>query len=530
MMMTLTFVSLLLHGAAPPPKLVVVVVVDQLSADTLTAMEPRLSKTGFKRVFREGLTFTQANYEQLATYTGPGHATIATGAYPHKNGITSNKYFDRAQNKSFTALFDAEAPVLDAPPDVEDDSSPRALQVLTLGDVLLQTSPKSKVVAIALKDRAAVLMGGHHGKAYWFSEATGQMTSSTYYAPTVPPWVKAFNASHHLDTTLDQLWQRAAETSSYTGIDEAPYEADYKGLGRTFPHVVKAGRDFVLAWEATPFATQYELDFALAALDAEKLGADDAPDVLAVSFTPTDYAGHAYGPDSHEVQDSVLAVDRALGSLISMVEKKVGAKNVVFAVTADHGSAPAPERVTSPDKPTRRIKKAELKAALNQQLSARFGEGDWVLALEDPSIYLNLKLAEERQVPNEVLEHAAVAAALTVKNIAAGFTRTELLAKQSTAPLFHATELSFFPNKAGDVLLVPEAGSFWGKYGEKNEGSTHGSPYSYDTHVPLAFYGAGVPKQTTAAAASPADLAPTLAKLLRLTLPDADGHPRPEMR
>jgi predicted AlkP superfamily pyrophosphatase or phosphodiesterase len=341
-----------------------------------------------------------------------------------------------------------------------------------------------------------------------------------------------------MDAHFGKVWDRSQPAAKYTGPDDAAYEGDYKGLGKTFPHKItgkldKPGPDFYVALAATPLATHWELAFVKSAIDAEGLGKDATPDLLAVSFTAPDYAGHAYGPSSHEVQDSILGVDKAIGELISYLEKKVGAKNVVFAFSADHGSAPAPEKQAAEGKTARRIKKAEIKAAVQKALEARYGQGEWVSALEDPSIYLNTKLAAEKKIAQEELEKTALEAALKVPQIAAGFTRTELIAGTNPErPYFAATRLTFHPDRAGEVLLVPAENSFWGKYGEKGEGSTHGSPYQYDKHVPLAFYGAGVKnKQVVKTPVDQADIAPTLAALLGLDpIPDADGKPLAEVK
>jgi predicted AlkP superfamily pyrophosphatase or phosphodiesterase len=518
-----------------PPKLVVLVVVDQLGADLLTKMEPRLSPKGIKRILG-GTRFTESTYRQLATYTGPGHALLGTGVYPHKSGIVSNKIFDRTTGKSVTTLLDPAHPLLEAQPDPEDDSSPERLLAPTVGDLLKEKSPDAKVVAIALKDRAAVLMAGHKGKAYWLSESTGKMTTSTFYESALPAWVTEFNTKNSMDAHFGKVWDRSQPAAKYFGPDEAAYEGDAKGLGKTFPHKItgkldKPGPDFYSALATTPYATDWELAFVKAAVEAEGLGTDATPDILAVSFTSPDYAGHSYGPDSHEVQDSILGVDRAVGDLVTYLEKKVGAKNVVFAFSADHGAAPAPEKLASEGKTARRIKKAELKAAVQKALEAKYGPGEWVSALEDPSIYLNTKLATEKKIAPEELEKTALEAALKVPQIAAGFTRTELIAGTNPErPHFTATRLTFHPDRAGEVLLVPAENSFWGKYGEKPEGSTHGSPYKYDAHVPLAFYGAGIKKQVVKTPVDQADIAPTLAALIGIEIPNADGKVRPEVK
>ncbi len=519
---------------AKPPRLVVLLVADQLGANTLEKHRALLGKQGVLKLFAEGARFTQARYPYASTYTCPGHACLSTGAYPHVNGVAGNRYYDRATGKVITTLADEAHPLLEVAPNPEDEVSPADLKVESLGD-RLRAQTGGKVVAVALKDRAAVLLAGHGGAAYWFSEANGKMTTSTFYAEQLPAWVRAFNDRKLADAAFGKRWERALPAARYTGPDDAPYEADYKGLGRTFPHPLTGklsapGPDFYLAYVASPLALQLELAFVEAAIDAEGLGADEKTDLLAVSFSSTDYAGHAYGPDSHEVQDVLVHLDRAIAQLIAKLEKKLGKKNVVFAFSADHGVASAPERSAAAGLKAQRVKRSEVKQAVQKALSAAFGPAeDWVLAAEDPSLYLNAKLAAERGVSMEKAEQVALAGALSVPGIAAGFTRTQLLKdKGGDAPFARAMSLSFYPPRAGDVFLVPAEYCFWGAYGERTVGTTHGTPHAYDSHVPLVFYGAGVWPGLHEEPVEMGDVAPTLAALAGIKgLPQAEGKPLP---
>lgn len=526
--------------AAPqkPPKLAVVVVIDQFGFDTLTRMRKHFGKGGIERILTEGAFFKEAHYSHLSTYTGPGHACIASGSYGYKNGIVANKFYDRSQKKSFTMLGDVGHPLLEAKPDPEDDTSPLNFTGESLGDRLRSLSDlKAKVVAIATKDRAAVMLGGRLGEAYWFSEQTGKMTTSTYYAKELPAWVKAFNEKKLVEASFNKTWERALPEAEYAGKDEVPYEDEFATLGKTFPRVVngkldKPGPAFYSAFTATPFANDYEVAFAKAAVEGEGLGKDDVTDLLGISFTATDYVGHAYGPDSHEVQDMVVRVDRAIADLLTYLEKAVGGKqHLVVGFTADHGGAPAPERMAGLGYPAGRIKKAAIKDAINAELRARFGEGEWVVAIEDPSVYLSHALIEERKADPVAVQEVAGRACLKIPGFAAYFTRSQLEAGQVPAtPLARAAQLSFHPFHSGDVLLVAKPFYLWGKYGEKTGGSTHGSPYRYDTHVPMAFWGAGIKAASLHERADLSDFAPTLAALLGVSAPAAaDGFARAEV-
>jgi predicted AlkP superfamily pyrophosphatase or phosphodiesterase len=473
-------------AGAQPPRLAVLVVVDQLGWETLERLRPKLGKGGFARLLNEGMVYDSANYSHAATYTGPGHACIATGSYADRHGIISNNYFDRSAGKSLTMLTDPEHPVLEAVPESEDDTSPRLLLGETVGDRLrLSTALAGKVVAVSLKDRSAVLLGGKLGAAYWRSESTGKMTSSTWYLPALPAWVAEFNAKH-----------------------PGRFDANWTGAS---------------AWEA---------QFIKAAVSAEQLGQRGATDLLAVSFSAVDFVGHKHGPESREVEAAVLDVDQALADLLGFLEKQVGGrKHLTVVLTSDHGAAPTPETLAAHGYTAGRIKNATVRETLSRALSTRFGEGEWVLALHDPGIYLNEQLARARKVDFAQVQAVAAEAALQVPGIAAAYTRTQLVSGQlPKTPLVQAVQKSFHVARSGDLFLIPQPFFFWGKYGDATAGSTHGTPYSYDTHVPLVFWGAGVRRGEQHLAVDVADLAPTLGALLGLSPPAiAEGQVRPEV-
>ena len=418
------------------------------------------------------------------------------------------------------------------------DSSPRNFIGETVGDRLrVATGMTAKVVAISLKNRAAIALGGRLGRAYWMSDANGKMTTSSYYAKDLPAWVKAFNGRKIPDSYFGKVWERALSESKYQGKDDRPFESTANGLGRTFPHKLtgnlnKPGPAFYAAFLQTPMANDFLVDFVKAAVQAEGLGIRGGTDLPAVSFSANDLIGHAYGPQSHEVQDAMLRVDRNIAVLLDFLEKHVGGRdNLVVVFTADHGAAPTPEYMASLGHPASRIKKAKLEKDVTEALTERFGPGEWVLALEDPSIYLNGKLIAEKNLDSTLVQKTAGLAALGVSGIAAYFTHAQLLSGLlRSTPFARAMQLSFHPDRAGDVLLVPQPFYFWEKYGEKTEGSTHGSPYRYDTHVPLAFWGGGVKPGLHWTAVDMADVAPTLAALMHLIAPAAaDGTARPEV-
>jgi predicted AlkP superfamily pyrophosphatase or phosphodiesterase len=521
-----------LAAAEVPPRLVLVVVVDQMRRSEIDQLRPHLTG-GFHRLLGEGARL-DGHYGQQNTYTGPGHALILSGSYGYLNGIFQNKWFNRVTGRSESMLFDEKAPVINQGPlDPGEDSSPRNFYGSTVGDELrMFNGGKSKVVSLACKERGALLLGGRTGAAYFFSAQTGNWTTSTYYMKVLPPWLVAFNEKHLAAQAFGKEWTRCLPEAAYgPELDDAPWEADLLGLGRTFPHKItgteqKPAGKYWEAFVTSAFGIDHTFEFARAAVEGEGLGQDEITDILAISVSSTDLIGHAFGTYSHEVRDAFLRTDRALGEFFAYLDKRLGKGGWIAMVTADHGSAQPPERARRLGLAAERVKKAAIKTAITAALDARFGTGDWVLALEDPSVYLNRKLIEERNLKAEAVETVAGEAALALPGFLGYATRTQLLhGNLPPVATSRAIARSFFAPRAGDVLLVQAPFSFWGRYGEKDVGSTHGSFYRYDTDVPVFFLGspflAGYFGETEMV-----DLAATLARLLGVNQPAAcEGRP-----
>jgi predicted AlkP superfamily pyrophosphatase or phosphodiesterase len=509
------------------PKLAVIVVVDQLRRGDLDRLAPWLTG-GFKRL-RDEAAVLDGHYGQQNTYTGPGHALIASGSYGYVNGIFQNKWFNRATNRSEGMLFDPQAKLIGAAEaDPGDDNSPRNFLGSTVGDELkMATGGAARVVALALKERGALLLGGRLGTAYFFSEKTGEMTTSTYYMQALPSWVQNFNAQKIPDKAFGVTWERSLPAAAYIAPDDQPWESEV----RTFPHKLDGkekspGPKFYEAFDNSPAGIDYTFDFARAAIDGESLGARGVTDLLAISVSPTDLIGHGYGNDAQETVDAIARTDKALGEFFKFLDRRFGREGWIATVTADHGASMPPEEAKKLGLDAERVKKAKIKAVITAALDARFGKGDWVVALEDPSIYLNPKLIEERKLDATAVEETAGEALLTIPGFAGYVTRTNLL--RGTMPpteAMRAVARSYFPQRAGDVVAIQAPFSFWGKYGESDFGGSHGSFYRYDTDVPLYLYGepfrAGYYGQVEMV-----DLAATLARLLGVSLPAAcEGKP-----
>lgn len=514
------------------PRLTVLLVLDQFRADYLPRYSRFFGEGGFKLLMREGAYLTNTHYSHATTYTGPGHALIPSGTFGHTSGIVGNRWYNRASKQIESMFYDADAKILgvDAVPK-DDDTSPRNFRGDSLGDQLrLATNNHAKVIGISNKDRAAIMLAGQLGKAYWFHEGVGGMTSSTYYGTELPAWLREFNARKIPDSYFGKSWDRKLPEAEYeeTGPDKATAETDMPDLGNVFPHVLtdKSGKptaDYYTAFTATPWATDYQLQLAKLVIEKEELGADATPDLLGISLTATDIAGHAFGPHSQEQQDLIVRTDEYLADFLRYLSRRFKPGEVAIALTADHGAVPVPEQLKAKRIAAGRIRKKTLSDAIEMALSARYGEAKWVLAMEDPAIFLDpAPIAAKGLNPAEV-QRAAGDAIIGIEGIAGYFTREQLM-HGPLPPNRYATmmEKAFYPERSGDLMVLTRPYYFWGSYGEKDTGTTHGSPYEYDTHVPLLIRAAGVRPGRFFFSTDVADLAPTLSALLGVSPPSGN--------
>ena len=514
------------------------IVVDQFRYDYLERFGDLFVANGFRRLMREGASWAQSNYDHIPTYTAPGHATMMTGAYPAESGIIGNEWLDRASGKRITSVTDESVKPLGAGPN-EIASSPSRLMASTVGDELrLATNDRAKVIGISIKDRSAILPAGRHANAaYWFSPTTGNMVSSTYYFTQLPAWVNTFNAARPADKYFGAKWERLLPADEYArraGPDSPPWETvTATGDTNAFPHTITGGATapnttFYWALDYSPFNNEMLLAFAQQAIVNEHLGEDDDTDVLTVSFSANDYVGHRYGPYSQEAMDVTLRTDRQIASLLDFVDTHVGLSNTLIAFTADHGVAPIPEHAAAIGLGGARIRAEDLFAVIEKALSARYkSSADYLLRFKEANmtrewlinsnLYFNYDALRRDSVNVDEFSQAVCAAALTVPGIARCFTRNQLMrgATSITDPIERRALHGFYPARSGDAVLVTEPF----KYLADTITATHGSPYSYDTHVPTIIMGPGVIPGRYLEPASPTDIAPTLSALLRITPP-----------
>jgi predicted AlkP superfamily pyrophosphatase or phosphodiesterase len=527
------------------PRLVLLIVADQFRYDYLERFGDLFGQNGLRRMLREGASWIDCNYDHSLTYTAPSHATMMTGAYPALTGIIANDWPDRETGKKVSSVSDARAKLLGGA-QTEEGASPRRLMASTLGDEMrLATNDRAKVIGISVKDRSAILSAGRHANAaYWLSMKTGMLVSSDYYFKQLPAWVASFDEAHPADKFFGAKWERLLPETEYlkrAGPDAPAWETVKEaGDTNTFPHVITGGETapdetFYDALGYAPFTSDILLSFAEQAITNEQLGQDEDTDVLTVSFSANDYVGHRYGPYSQEVMDVTLRFDRQLGELLDFVDARVGLRNTLVVFTADHGVAPIPEHALAIGLSGGRVKSADIMAAVRAAISAHYNPqnklpdatADYIYKYDDGgtmkdgfingNLYFDRAALKRDGVRLEDIEQLACDAATTVRGISRCFTRAQIEAGgvSDRDLIGRRVAHGFYPSRSGDIIMVAEPF----KYLASSETATHGTPYTYDTHVPLIIMGPGIEPGRYLQPSTTADIAPTLASLLRIQTP-----------
>jgi predicted AlkP superfamily pyrophosphatase or phosphodiesterase len=508
--------------AAATPRLVVILVVDQMRADYLEWYGPLLTK-GLHRLSDRGAWFTNAAYPYLNTVTCVGHSTIGTGTFPYHHGMILNGWLDRTTKKVPGCTEDLKATEITyagLKPGTGD--SARNLMRPSLGEQV-RARGRGRAVAFSLKPRSSIPLVGHHADAIvWFDERGGWSTSSVFSKKPVP-FIEEFIEAHPLTADKGKVWTRTLDAGRYTGQDDVAAERPPVGMTRTFPHALDAPaqagstENFFMRWQRSPFADEYLGQLAETAIDKMGLGKGKGTDFLAVSFSSLDLVGHVFGPRSHEIQDMLVRLDATIGRLLDHLDQQVGAGNYVLALSADHGVADIPEFAGAGG----RLTTKEVKDALEQVFVPILGVGDHVAAVNYTDIYLTPKTIERLRVDGS-LRKAAVTALLALPAVSRVFIGSELPraeARASTDPVLRAAALSYYTGRSGDLVIAPK--EHWLL---SANATTHGTQYSYDQRVPLILFGAAVRPGHYAQAASPADIAPTLADVARIRIAPTDGR------
>ncbi len=519
------------NAASPKrPKLVLVLISDGFRADYLDRFGDLFGKRGLKRLMTKGAWFTNAEYGYSTTYTAVGHSAILSGAGPGLSGLVANDWYDRKTDSRVYCVEDPSTKFYAGGKKKikkHAGSSPRNFNGTTVGDeLLLSNSFQSKVISISVKDRGAILTGGKLGKSFWYSSSSGKFVTSQYYYKQNPKWLDAFNAQKLAASYFGKEWKLLRPASAYarSARDDRKYETNYKGVGLTFPHKLtsgleKPGKNYFKMLRFTPFGDKVTLGLVKKAVVAEKLGQRGVTDLLSVSFSSVDYVGHAFGPYSVEMQDTVLRLDRTVADLFKFLDKKVGMKNVLVMMTADHGMAPISEYMQEFGVDAGRINPKDMAKGVDNALDKAFGPDDWVAAWWNPNVYLKLDTIRKKKLNPTDVENVAARFLLTYPGVANVFTRTQLVNGTVTkSEQGRKMMAAFNVARSGDVFVVQKP--YWYLFAAPLQyGTTHGSPYDYDTRVPIIFMGAGVKAGRYSTKASVYDIAPTLATLIRVSTP-----------
>ena len=482
------------------PKLLLAIVIDQFRYDYLLRFRSDYH-AGLDRLLKEGAVFTDAHYLQAATVTAVGHSTFLTGAPPSVSGIIANEWYDRESGKIVTSVSDPATKLIGGVSG-EPGSSPQRLQVSTVVDELKIQGGESHAIGVSIKDRSAILPAGHTADAaYWYDSASNHWVTSSYYRAGLPQWVQAVNAKESYKRIIGGAW--------------IPVDAKQGSAAPFCTMVAASGPRFCGRIEATPWGNELIEEFAEAALAGENLGRHSGTDVLTVSFSSNDYVGHAVGPDDPAVRDISIRTDRLLGKLLEVVDRAVGAGNTLVVLTADHGVAPVPEVNQAHHMPGGRVNATQLITLMTDALVQRFGPGEWFAAPSATMPYLNLELVHAKSLDLNEVEAVAAAAARQAPHIARVYTRHELMTGGvQRDPIGNAISLEFFAPRFGDLYILPEP-----YYLFDATGTTHGTPYDYDSHVPLIFYGPGIQPGMHPRRVAMNDVAPTLAQILGVEQP-----------
>ncbi|HVW84696.1 MAG TPA: alkaline phosphatase family protein [Bryobacteraceae bacterium] len=494
--------SCALFAQAPPPKkpkLVLGVVVDQFRYDYLNRFRADYT-SGFKRILEQGAVFDDAHHIHFPTVTAVGHSTFMSGATPSLSGIVSNEWYDRDADQKVTSVSDPQTKLIGVDGG-QTGSSPRRMLVSTVGDEIKMQGQKAKVIGISIKDRSAILPAGHMADAaYWFDAAANRWVTSSYYMQKLPGWVDQVNES--------KPYLRASGKSWYA-LDAKPGDKPLCSMVKT-PGVRTCG-----SLEATPWGNELIEEFAERALVEEKMGHHEGTDVLTVSFSSNDYVGHAVGPDDPAVRDIAIRTDRMLGKLFDAVDRSVGLDNVVFVMTADHGVSPVPEVNQARRMPGGRLDQKALFAAIQQALESKYGPGKWIVGNAGPTPYLNQSLIASRKLSEADVQRTAADAVRAMPHVFRVYTPEQLQSGQVLEDYISvAVRNGYYRKRSGDLLIIPED-----YYLYEATGTSHGTPFNYDTHVPVIFMGPGLKHGHYYQRIAVNDIAPTLAAILGVEEP-----------
>ncbi|MHC4170010.1 MAG: alkaline phosphatase family protein [Planctomycetota bacterium] len=527
-------------------KLVLQITVDGLRGDLLNRYSHGIGDDGFRYLLKNGVVYTNAHYQHANTETIVGHAILATGAFPSENGMVGNVWFDEETGELSYNIEDAKSPILPTRQEASKGAqvdpaqklsrtqgrSPSVILAATFSDTLAAYyGGRAKIFGVSAKDRGAVSMAGHVGKAFWYSTNSGDFVTSSYYYEAYPQWASDWNAKRKANEYAGKSWELINDAARYLlgGQDDRPYEVDLKGYGRVFPHPFGKLDNplFYTLLVVSPVGDQLTLDFSKMLIQSEKLGQDDIPDYLSISFSAVDAVNHFFGPSSLENEDVVCHLDRTLADLFKFIDKNVGLKNTLIILSADHGMADMPEYMTSLGLAVGRIYPDDVVRIANKAGKEQFGIDEITKSFFRPSLYLDHAKIKAAKLDPVKVEQAIAAALTDSEGIALAVPRSGLSSMQTT-PILAQIRRNYHPSRSGDIYVVQDP--YWFMFDKGPIAAMHGSPWRYDTHVPIIFAGPRIRSQTVHRLVHPVDVAPTLAAYLGITPPSStNGVPLSEI-
>ena len=527
--------------AAEKPKLVLQITVDQLRGDMPERYLARMGKGGFKYLLNEGVVYKDAHHNHANTETIVGHATLATGALPAVHGMIGNVWFDDKLQRLVYNVEDSSYPLLSADAGVNQKTeidptqrtakssgrSPSNIQVSTFSDeLMIASNGKAKVFGVSVKDRGAISMAGHMGKAFWFSKKSGEFVTSSYYYDNYPEWVLNWNAAKPTEKYHQTSWQLMQSQKNYVFAkqDEQPWETKLPDFGSTFPHQYgdMSNGYFNTFLTLSPAGDELTLDFAKAVVNNEQLGQDDITDYLSVSFSSTDYVSHMFGPSSLEAEDNMLRLDKTIAKLLSFIDKKVGLDNTLIVFSADHGAAEAPAYLSKLGMKTKVVApKTWDKSPGMKALKRQFGfDKAFIKSYFHPYIYLDRDLIARRKLSLKQVQKAVAMEVEKFDGVALAVTSSDIESGNTPQNYLHTLVVNnHSKNRSGDIYIVLEAHRFVADMEGLTVATTHGSPWGYDTFVPLIFAGFNIDDDIVYDRVSTTDIAVSLSAILGIKAP-----------
>jgi predicted AlkP superfamily pyrophosphatase or phosphodiesterase len=518
------------------PKLILQLTVDQLRGDEPFRYLERFGEGGFRYLLNRGTWYMSAHHPHSHTVTAAGHTTLATGAYPSRHGMIADSWFDRDSGKIQDCVEDDRYKIVGT---TDTGVSPMRIETTTFSDELtMTTARRAKIFAVSGKDRGAVPMAGSTGKAFWFSTANGDFVSSTYYyGGGYPAWVTGWNGQRRADRYANQSWTLLNPLSTYLFQNQPSFAPDVFGYGITFPHNfgVPSSGTYYQKLLVSPFVDRLTLEFALELIGREQLGADAVPDYLAISFSATDTIGHTFSPSSLESEDNMLRLDRTLAELFTYIDGRVGLENTLIVFAGDHGAPEVPEYLEELGVSTGRLEQKLIHETATQALKARYGRDDLILTYKHPYFYLDHAKVESAKLNEAELERVIAKAVMGLEGIAVAIASSDLRqgGEEADAEMIDQIRRNQYQKRSGDVYVVQE--SEWQVQdtppsGERLSIIDHGTPWAYDSFVPVAFAGAKVPAARIARKVYTVDVAATLAVYLGTNTPSGSvGSPLVEV-